>query len=59
MAEEKAETVKVTFIRGVDYKGIEFKAGATADVAAITAERLIAGGHAKPATATKAEKAEK
>jgi hypothetical protein len=57
MAEAKPETVKVTFIRNVDYKNVQFKAGATADVAPVTAERLIAAGHAEPAKAEK--KAEK
>jgi hypothetical protein len=56
---EATETVKITFTRPVEYKEISFKAGVTADVAKATAERLIAEGHAKPATATKAEKAEK
>lgn len=55
---ETEETVRVTFIRNVDYKGLAFKAGATADVAPVTAERLIAAGHAEPAKTTE-KKAEK
>jgi len=58
MADEKPETTKVTFIRGVSYKDVEFKAGATADLEPHVAERLIADGHAAVADEKKSKKAE-
>jgi hypothetical protein len=57
----KAETKKVKFIRGVSFKGVDFKAGATAEVEPHVADRLIASGDAEEATekAPKAEKTQK
>lgn len=51
-----AETTKIKFIRGVNYKGAEFKAGSVAEVEPSVAERIIADGNAE-AVAEKASKA--
>jgi hypothetical protein len=56
MPEEKAETTKIKFIRGVQYKGVDFKAGAVADVEPHVAARLIADGNAESAEEKKAKK---
>ena len=56
--EEKPETTKVTFIRGVQYKGVDFKAGAVAELEPHVAERLIADDHAAVADEKKSKKSE-
>lgn len=56
--DEKPETTKVTFIRGVQYKGVDFKAGATAELEPAVAERLIAEGHATVTEEKKSKKSE-
>ena len=53
MSEENTETtecVKVKFLREVDFKGVGFAKGATAELEAFVAERMIAGGHAAVVT---------
>lgn len=42
--EETIETVKVKFVRNVKYKGAEFKAGSTASLETVIADRLISQG---------------
>ncbi|MBK8468093.1 MAG: hypothetical protein IPL32_19950 [Chloracidobacterium sp.] len=48
--EETIETVKVKFVRNVKYKGAEFKAGSTATVETVIADRLIEQGNVELAT---------
>jgi hypothetical protein len=51
-----AETTKIKFIRGVHYKGAEFKAGSTAEVEPAIAERIVAEGNAEVVTEKAGEK---
>jgi hypothetical protein len=53
-----AETTKIKFIRGVHYKGAEFKAGSTAEVEPAIAERIVAEGNAEVVTEKAAKKSE-
>jgi hypothetical protein len=53
---EKKKTTKIKFIRGVNYKGAEFKAGATAEVEPHVAERIIADGNAEIAARNRRKK---
>lgn len=46
MAEETTPTVKVKFIREVNYKGVGFAKGAEVDLEPHIAERQIADGNA-------------
>lgn len=44
MAEDTTDLISVKFLRSAEYKGVGFKAGATAPIEKNLAERLIANG---------------
>jgi hypothetical protein len=53
------DTKTIKFTRIVNYKGIEFKAGATADLEPHIADRIIADGNAEEVESKKAKADEK